>query len=161
PSADAQSYVVARDGRTLTSSDTGHTYKDTKPQPATTYRYQVVAVGADGVRSKPATVTVSTHVPPLDEARFSGSFVTKLHITSQSNLKSGVSGNTRLFKFAPHCGKGACSVTWSEKGLTGSGTLNQNGTHYAGTISAPFGISSCFGARVSETLVFNIKITHA
>jgi hypothetical protein len=161
PSAGADSFVVVRDGRTLSSSDTGTVFKDEKAEPGVTYRYQVTAVGSGGIRSEPATVSISTHTPSLSEARLSGAFVTKLHVTSQSGLINAASRNDRLFRFAPHCGSGACDVTWSEKGLGGSGVLHRNGSRYSGTVHAPFAVSSCFGARVTETLVFEIRITHA
>jgi hypothetical protein len=161
PTAGARSYVVDRNGRTLASSVIDRSFKDTKPEPDSTYHYQVLAVGSGGALSKPASVTIKTHAPPLAEARLFGSFVTKLHITSQSGLQSGASGSRRLFRFVPRCETGACAVTWSEEGLPGKGILRPRSSGYSGTVSAPFGIGSCSGGRVSETLIFQIHVTRA
>jgi hypothetical protein len=138
-----------------------HSFKDTKPEPDSTYHYQVVAVGSGGAMSKPASVTIKTHAPPLAEAKLSGSFATTLHITSQSGLQSGASGSRRLFRFEPRCETGACAVTWSEEGLPGKGILRPRSSGYSGTLTAPFGIGSCSGGRVNETLIFQIHVTRA
>jgi hypothetical protein len=131
-------------------------------EPASSYRYSVVGVGADGTRTAPATVTVDTGSPPIADARLEGRFGMQMHITSQSGLTSGASGGGTAFVYDPVCGgTAACDVEWSRQGASGGGRLSRDGASYRGTVHAPFLIGSCHGGALSETLTFATRVTRA
>jgi hypothetical protein len=151
-------YQVARDGR-MVADDVSHTtYTDADAEPGTTYRYAVKAVDASGTTTQPASAAVQTGRPPLADARLEGRFVMKLHITSQSGLRSGAHGGGIVFVFSPTCHSGPCNVVWSLQGSSGSGTLIRNDATYGGTVHAPFFVRSCRGGAINETLVFHLRV---
>jgi hypothetical protein len=151
-------YRVDRDGRTVSDGVSSTTFTDADAEPGATYRYSVIALDPSGAQTRPALTTVKTGVPPIADARLEGRFVMKLHITSQSGLQGGAHGGGIIFVFDPACRSGACNVSWSRQGSSGSGTLVRNGTSYSGTVHAPFFVRSCQGGAISETLVFHLRV---
>jgi len=161
PGADIDHYEVSRDGRTVAKDLAQTRYADHGAEPATTYRYTVVGIGADGGRTASATGTVSTGSPPVADARLEGRFGMKMHITSQSGLTSGARGGGLVFIYDPLCRAGACDVRWSRQGASGGGTMTRDGASYAGTASAPFLVHSCRGGTLTETLAFKTRVSKA
>jgi hypothetical protein len=151
-------YEVDRDGRTIAKDVSATRFTDEGAEPGSTYRYQVRGVTPDGAATAPDAVDVTTGSPPAADARLVGSFVIKLHITSQSGLQSGAHGGGIVFVFGPRCHAGPCDVVWSRRGSSGSGILRRNGAAYAGTVRAPFLVHSCHGGVIDETLVFHLRV---
>ena len=152
-------YEVDRDGRTIGKDVSGTRFTDDGAEPASTYRYEVRGVDADGATTAPDSVDVTTGSPSTADARLDGSFVMKLHITSQSGLQSGAHGGGIVFVFQPRCHAGPCDVVWSRRGSSGSGILRRNGASYGGTARAPFLVHSCHGGVIDETLVFHLRVS--
>ena len=161
PGVEADHYEVARNGRTIEEALSQTRLVDGDVEPQTPYDYAVTAVGADGARTASSSVSVNTHAPPAADARLEGRFAMKMHITGQSGLQGGASGGGMLFLYDPACAKGACDVTWSRKGRTGSGRLARSDGTYDGTVHAAFQIGSCHGGTLTETLALTTKVVEA
>jgi hypothetical protein len=152
-------YEVERDGLTLVQNVATNAFDDGGAEPGMSYRYRVRAVDPAGATTKPATATVKTDAPPVEDARLSGAFIAKLHITDQSNLQSGAKGGGALFTFAPSCKTGACDTKIKFNKV--NGTLRRHHDSYDGTVKAAFVLKSCTGGAIIETLVFHLKVTKA
>jgi hypothetical protein len=161
PGFEADHYEIERNDRSIEPDLPGTRLVDQNVMPETNYRYGVVAVNMQGMRSETATIEVETNAPRIADARLDGRFAMRMHITSQTGLQGGVSGGGMLFRYEPVCANGPCDVMWSRAGSPGSGRLDRDDASYEGTARAPFVIDSCRGGRVTETLVFETRVVDA
>jgi hypothetical protein len=152
-------YEVVRDDKTVAKNVTGTSYVDTTAEPATHYRYRVEAVDASGVSGPPTNAATKTAAPPLSGARLDGRFLATLSLTS-STLSGMRSGGER-WVFAARCSSGPCDVSFSRTGSSSTGTLQQAGANYAGTMSIPFHIANCSGSAVNESVTIRLTVADA
>jgi chitodextrinase len=162
------SYEVLRDGNVVRTVDTT-SYKDVGLSPATSYRYEVVALW-DGNRSDPSgPLAIKTATPPLSAARLTGSALpVKVRIVANgvvTNLHTGQTW-TNAWDFTPRCASGPCAVdvsgSFTPPGFgtkTFKMTLVRHGAVYSGTTRAQ--ITYCSSAPVTDTVRLRITVKKA
>jgi len=157
PVEGATGYVISRDGRRL--DETGGTeFIDDAVTPERRYRYEVVAVGADRNRSKPARVRIRTDPLPKSVARVQGRWLIKLKVESSSIFTSG---GRIVVTFTPDCRQGPCAVGWGFERLGNTGTARNDGAHYEGTGFGGFLTVDCHGDVVSSTVTLEFRVVKA
>lgn len=151
-------YKVIRNDKIIAKDVTTPTYTDATAEPATHYRYRVEGENSAGESGAPANATAKTGAPSLGSARLDGRFYTSLTVTSST---LGLSSGGDSWLFTPHCPAGPCDVTFAHRGTSVTGSLAQSGPSYAGTMSLPFHIRSCFGATVNESITMHLTVYDA
>lgn len=157
PVEGAAGYLISRDGRRLDEAE-GAEFVDDTVTPEGRYRYEVVAVDADRLRSKPARVRIRTGPLPEAAARVQGRWLLKLKVQS-SSLFSGSS--QILVTFTPGCPQGPCAVGWSFEDAGNTGTARNAGAGYEGSGSGGFLTLDCHGGVVSATVTLDFRVVKA
>jgi hypothetical protein len=158
--APAVKYDIQRDTEIV-----GHTadtsWIDTDVTPGQRYSYQVIALGADGLRRSAAVATKTKTAPP-GTAALEGVFNVKLRPTSHYGLSSFTDeATTAGWRFVPACAQPPCDTKMNDlhwKQLTFM--LDQTDGTYHGTTNIT-GVVSCSGQGVSATYTLTIKATKA
>ena len=133
-------YLIRRDGVQV-GSVTGKvtSYQDNGLNPATAYRYSVVAVSGT-VRSLPSSALVAkTLTPPISEARLQGSWTVDMkYLTGGAGGHPVGDTETDTWALAPRCTSGPCDVWVSGElsGTTFTMNLTRAGAVYTGTTTA-------------------------
>jgi hypothetical protein len=160
---EAVSYAISRNGKHLLAVSAPKTNAfDTTVAPGTTYHYSVVAVDADGKRSRPAKLTVTTAKLPLSEAPLSGVFNVALNVTSHYGYSSFNSfHDTAGWRFRPVCPKGACDTDLTDTGQKAfTTTLNLKAPTYSGSLSFR-GFAICNGTVSTANVTITLHVTKA
>jgi hypothetical protein len=144
-------YEVARD----------RVFRDREVEPGARYRYEVVGVAADGTRTRPASVSITTDEPPLSEARLEGTFVVRMVVDRASGTRNPVRGGAIFFAFDPICNEGACAVRWGVRKARTDGTLRHTDAMYAARLHTPLFVRNCYGAVVDEALDVRLRVSAA
>ena len=157
PVAGAVGYVISRGDRRLDDvAEPG--YVDTSVTPEGLYGYEVVAVDAEGNRSRPARVRVRTESLPKAAARVQGRWILLLKIRS-STISAG--GGRLIVTLTPTCGEGPCDVGWAFRDVGNSGTATERGPSYSGSGSGGFLTLDCHGSIVSATVTMTFHVVTA
>ena len=133
-------YLIRRDGVQVGSVPGKVTsYQDKGLDPATAYRYNVVAVSG-AVRSLPSSALVAkTLTPPISEARLQGSWTVDMkYLTGGAGGHPVGDTETDTWALAPKCTAGPCDV-WVSGELSGTAftmNLTRAGGVYAGSTTA-------------------------
>jgi hypothetical protein len=152
----AVAYVVSRNGRRLERVEVTD-FVDGSVTPLEHYRYEVVALDADGNASKAARTTIRTDALPKEAARVQGRWVLALKVQSSS---IGVRGGRIVVSFSPTCKQGPCDVRWEfEAGNTG--TARRQGATYEGTGSGSFFFLGCHGETISSAVTMRFHVEKA
>ena len=154
PMDGAASYVISRDGRRLGKVEATE-FVDGSVTPMQRYRYEVVALDAEGDASKASRTTIRTDALPKADARVQGRWLLTLEVQSSS---IGVGNGRIVVTFSPTCERGPCDVTWEfEAGNTG--TADRAGAAYEGDGSGKLIFLGCHGETISSavTLQFHVE----
>jgi hypothetical protein len=154
-------YEVRRNGVTIDRDVASATFSDADVEPGTRYRYTVVGVDAEGIRTAGATAALRTGEPKLALARLEGSFVVRMTVDRASGTADPVRGGAISFTFDPACRSGPCPVGWSVRHARAGGTLRRDDTIYQAKLRTPLFIRNCFGDLVDEALVVRLRVTRA
>ena len=153
----AVAYLVSRDGRRLDRID-GTELVDDSVTPAGHYRYEVVALGADGTRSAPARTAIRTDPLPKDAARVQGRWLLTIKIRS-SNIGAG--GGRLVATLSPDCARGPCDVDWAFTDVANTGTAERRGASYIGTGHGSFLTRGCHGETISSAVTISFRVERA
>jgi hypothetical protein len=154
-------YEVWRNGYALDEQVTGPSWTDTTVEPGTHYRYAVVGVTDDGVRTLPLRTSIRTDSPPVAQARLEGSFVMVMHVERAKGTDDPVDGGRVVFRFEPTCGRGACATRWTVRDRDTDVVLRFHGTRYSGRARTPLLIRNCFGDEVDERVLARFRVVDA
>jgi hypothetical protein len=154
-------YEVWRDGRPLDEQVPGLVWTDRRVEPGTRYEYAVLGVTADGVRTQPSRSTIRTDTPPVADARLDGSFVMVMHVEEAQGTGDPVQGGRVVFRFAPDCARGACSVVWTVRERDTHMTLARDGAIYSDRARTPLLIRNCFGDEIDERVLARFRVVGA
>jgi len=163
-------YRVLRDGVEIASlppiGPASTSVEDRSAVIGATHRYQVVAVGDDGGRSRSAAADVIVPLPPIGAAQVEGAFRVTRRVTRAKNLRRlegipdprrGVEAATD-WTFVATCppAVGACPIRWNGH----PGLLVPDGGLYRGDSAA--GFARCpGGGRVRAPIRFRVRVTEA
>ncbi len=163
-------YLVLRNGEEIASlpplGPASTSVADRSAVIGATYRYEVVAIGGDGLRGVSAPADVVVPLPPVDAAQLEGVFHVTRVVTRAENLKElegisdpspGVEAETD-WTFVASCppAVGACPVRWNDH----PGMLVPDGGVYRGESAA--GFARCRGGdRVRAPIRFRVRVTDA
>lgn len=159
------SFQVRRDGVLLADDLTATGYRDTRVDPATTYRYAVVGSDAKGTSTVPAVVAITTGAPAVAEARLEGSFLVRMRVVASSGLRTDPSplagSGSMLFRYAPTCVRGPCDVRWSVRAHPSTGVLDRTRRRYRGVAHGPFLLRSCHGGVIDGRIAMGTHVAAA
>lgn len=161
PGAGADRFEVRRDGVPIARDLSQPAYVDPDVDPGATYGYAVLGTAPDGAGTPPAGVRIRTNSPPLADARLEGSFLVDLAMAASTGVGRGTTPSRLLFRYAPRCGSGACSVRWTVRSQEPEGVLTRSGAGYRGRAHGPFMIRSCDGGPIHERIAVTTRIVGA
>jgi len=130
-------YEIFRDGRLV-----GHVpgnitfYHDTGLAPASSYKYQVIAIRDGKLSPRSRVLDLDTVTPPVSEAVLTGTWTAHYALSSTNHFTwSGAKSWSDSWEFTPVCQSGPCSVTLAGKfnGSAFTASLTRAGAVYAGT----------------------------
>ena len=153
----ATGYLVLRDDRRIGRTG-APTFVDRKVAPETHYRYEVVATGAGGARSKPALLRFETRSLSKADARIQGRWLLNLKVQS-SNIGAG-SGHI-VITFSPTCERGPCDVRWQFFDAGNAGTAERSGAGYRGTGYGSLMTRDCHGGTTSAAATLEFRVEKA
>ncbi len=154
-------YDIQRNDQVVGHADADATsWLDEDVVPGQAYAYQVIAVGAEGGRSR-ASVDVKTTSAPPGTAALIGTFDVNVHAISHSGFSTfGRERYSSGWRFQPNCDRPPCDTQLRdihEKDFIV--TLNETEGTYQGSDSASFG--SCNGHTVSSTFAVTLHVMRA
>jgi hypothetical protein len=154
PVAEAALYQISRNGHRL-ARDRQAGFVDDSVTPEARYRYEVVAVDADGGRSKASFVRVRTRSLPAAAARVQGRWILELTVESSS---ISATGGRILATFTPACRQGPCDVGWRFARVGNTGIARNHGADYEGSGFGGFLTNDCHGSMVSSTVTLDFRV---
>lgn len=162
PSAQADHFVVSRNGSVIVNDVTTTTYRDRTVWPGASYVYSVHAIGGDGSKSKEAKTKIKLGKPPLDQARLSGEYDVRMTPASFENTTKPDPFAAR-FEFKPTCSpsEGACDVRWTVAYGVATGVLARSGLSYDGTAHGTYLLRDCHGDDANVTIAIHVEVKAA
>jgi hypothetical protein len=128
--------------------------------PGEQYVYQVVAISAEGRRSR-SSIDVTAKEAPPGTASLVGTFTVRVHVTSHTGFATF--GHERYdsgWRFQPVCDRPPCDTQLRDIHNTEfTMTLDQSEGTYTGSGSATFG--TCNGHRVPSTFTVTLHVAEA
>jgi hypothetical protein len=159
-------YEIFRDGRLV-----GHVpgnitfYHDTGLAPASSYKYQVIAVRGGKLSPRSHALDMDTVTPPVSDAVLGGTWTAHYTLSSTNHFTwKGAKNWSDSWTFTPACRSGPCSVSLAGKfnGSAFTASLTRAGAAYAGT--APlhhWAYCSLTKAYIPSTLSIRIQVQDA
>jgi hypothetical protein len=154
-------YDIQRDDQVVGHADADATsWLDQDVVPGQTYAYQVIAVGAEGRRSR-ASVQVKTKSAPPGTAALIGTFDVKVHATSHTGFSTFERERySSGWRFQPDCDRPPCDTQLRDIHVKDFiVTLDQADGTYHGSDSTSFG--TCNGHTVSSSFTVTLHVTRA
>ena len=154
-------FEVWRNNTLIADQVTGVTWTDQHVRPDSRYTYEVRAVATDGQQIVPGSESIRTEAPDVADARLEGRFAVKLRAERSSGIVDSVENGRVVFRFAPKCTLGACSVHWTVRGHRTEVALTREGRRYRGEARTPLLIRNCFGNVVDEDVTARFRVLRA
>lgn len=152
----AAAYVISRNGRRLDRVEATD-FVDDSVSPLERYRYEVVALDAEGNASKPARTKIRIDALPTELARVQGRFLLNLKVQSST---IGIGNGRVVVTFEPTCAVGPCTARWEfEQGNTG--TVQRDAAAYEGSGSGSFLFRGCHGEKISSAVTLEFRVEQA
>jgi hypothetical protein len=158
---DADSYTIYRNGfvyrRNLPAS--ASTFTDATVVPGKTYDYEIEAV-LDDTTSERVSISATTKLPPVREARLQGWFNLRARVLSHRGYDEPSERFKLSLRFRPSCPRGPCAVRWTMYGSEAGGVLRRRGARYTGTFTGDFDVT-CGSTQVTSEVTLTIRVIAA
>jgi hypothetical protein len=159
-------YEIIRDGRPVGYVPGNITfYRDTGLAPASSYKFQVIAIRGGRLSPRSAILATDTITPPVSDAVLNGTWPTQSTVTSTSHFTwSDAKTQSSDWSFTPACVAGPCNITlngYFDK-VAFTAPLSRAGAVYTGT--APlrkWSYCSLSRSYTSTTLRIRIQVQDA
>jgi hypothetical protein len=157
---DSDGYEIRRNGTWIGDVEPGvmH-FVDKEAIPGRSLTYKIRTQSLDGRFSEPASIEVSTPLPPLSEARVAGTFDVRAQVTSQYGY-SEYGHPTFGWRLTPSCDTRACG--FRARDLVNDFTMmfTRKGGMYSASLTGRLGLA-CSGTPVTSNGTVELRVKKA